>query len=89
MQNLAGTTNWAVLFSTQAKARDPLEVLTVPKLRYHKTVLLKVLDAGQVTSFLLTRGPSSFPSFAVPEDLIAVIHIGHPSSWAGNRPRVT
>lgn len=67
---------------TKAKAPPsppPPETLTVPKLRHQKAVLLKALDAGQVTPFLLTGGQSFFPSFGLPEDLVTVIYVQYPS----------
>lgn len=57
------------------KKKKQLETLTVPKPRYYKAVLLKVLDAGQVTSCILTGGQSFLPSFGFPEDLVTVIYI--------------
>jgi len=59
----------------KTKAKITLETFTVPKPRHHKSVLLKALDAGQVTPFPLTRGQSFFPSFGLPEDFVTVIYI--------------
>lgn len=71
--------SWLVLLTCRQRQKPPLETLTVPKPRHQKAVLLKALDAGQVTPFLLTRDQSFFPSFGLPEDLVTVINVRYPS----------
>lgn len=71
------------------KKKKKVEILTVPKLRHYKTVLLNIMNTRQVSVFFSTRWLGLFPYFGCSVNSVAMASIGHPFSGALNRFNIT